>query len=129
MTAAYDPRYLEGIAHFNRGDYFEAHEVWEELWKDCAGPEASYYKGLIQASVALYHLHRGNIAGARRLFSSGRGYMLAHGSPFLGLDSAAFWRQMQEYFASRLDGGLAAAPVPMMHLVTTHDPSARDGPV
>ena len=29
-----DPRYLRGVELFNRGDYFDAHEVWEELWLD-----------------------------------------------------------------------------------------------
>ena len=45
----YDPRYLAGILHFNRGDYFEAHEVWEDLWHDKAGPDRRFYQGLIQA--------------------------------------------------------------------------------
>ena len=30
----YDPRYLAGIVLFNRGDFFEAHEVWESLWME-----------------------------------------------------------------------------------------------
>ena len=30
MTA--EPRYLRGIDHFNQGEFFEAHEVWEDLW-------------------------------------------------------------------------------------------------
>ena len=38
MDTSYDPRYLAGIVLFNRGDYFEAHEVWEDLWMETAGP-------------------------------------------------------------------------------------------
>ncbi len=35
---SYDPRYLEGIEHFNVCDFYESHEVWEDLWKDYSGP-------------------------------------------------------------------------------------------
>lgn len=53
-TAAddYDPLYLKGIAYFNSCEFFEAHEVWEDLWKSYTGPLRLFYKGLIQAAVA-----------------------------------------------------------------------------
>jgi uncharacterized protein len=110
MAEPYDPRFLAGLDLFNRREYFEAHEVWEDLWRDSAGPEAEFYKGLIQASVSLYHLGRGNFAGAQRLFTSGRAYMLAAGSPFLGVDVLAFWGQMEAYVAARLGGAAGAVP-------------------
>src|SRR6266852_4710561 len=31
-SGMYPPQYLEGIEHFNAGRYFDAHEVWEEIW-------------------------------------------------------------------------------------------------
>ena len=37
-AADYNPRYLAGILLFNARDFFEAHDVWEELWADCRGP-------------------------------------------------------------------------------------------
>ena len=48
----FDPLYLKGIAFFNACEFFEAHEVWEDLWKSYAGPLRLFYKGLIQAAVA-----------------------------------------------------------------------------
>ena len=48
----YDPRYLAGIVLFNRGDFFEAHEVWEQLWME-PGEDKKFFQGLIQAAVAL----------------------------------------------------------------------------
>jgi predicted metal-dependent hydrolase len=60
--------YLEGIKHFNECDFFEAHEVWEELWTDYRGESRKFYQGLIQAAVALFHFGNGNIRGARKLY-------------------------------------------------------------
>ena len=39
----YDPRYLAGILFFNRHDFFEAHEVWENLWGDCNDRDRRFY--------------------------------------------------------------------------------------
>jgi predicted metal-dependent hydrolase len=52
-SPSYDPRYLAGVVLFNRGDFFEAHEAWEDVWVDCAGEERVFYQGLIQAAVGL----------------------------------------------------------------------------
>src|SRR5947209_20462200 len=92
---AYDPRYLGGILFFNEHDYFEAHEVWESLWLECAGPERRFIQALIQAAVALFHFGNGNLRGTAKLYRSGRAYMEAYRSPYLGLDISDFWRQME----------------------------------
>jgi predicted metal-dependent hydrolase len=98
----YDPRYLAGIVLFNRGDFFEAHEAWEALWMDTAGPNKPFYQGLIQAAVGLCHFCNGNVRGAVKLYHSSRNYMSRFGCPHLGMDTAEFWRQMQTCFAELL---------------------------
>lgn len=110
MTAPteYDPRYLDGIDHFNRGDYFEAHEVWEDLWHDTAGLDRRFFQGLIQAAVAVYHAGNGNARGARRLFHSGRRYMSAYPAHHLGLDGPAFWAAMERALADMIPDPAAA---------------------
>ena len=98
----YDPRYLAGIVLFNRGDFFEAHEVWESLWMETYGPEKQFFQGLIQAAVGLCHFCNGNVRGAVKLYHSSGDYMRRYGSPFLGLDQTAFWSQMDRCFAELL---------------------------
>ena len=100
---AYDPRYLGGILFFNEHDYFEAHEVWESLWLDCAGPERRFYQALIQAAVALYHFGNGNWRGALKLYRSSKAYMDAYASPYFGLDARLFWETMERCFAPLLN--------------------------
>jgi hypothetical protein len=94
----YDPRYLAGVLFFNARDFFEAHEVWEDLWAESHGDERKFVQGLIQAAVGLFHFSGGNLGGAVKLYRSARDYMAPCGSPFLGLDSDAFWRRMEECF-------------------------------
>jgi uncharacterized protein len=94
----YDPRYLAGVVLFNAGDYFEAHEVWEDLWAESHGPTRKFYQGLIQAAVGLCHFCNGNLGGAAKLYRSSRDYMKDCGERFLGLDLVSFWRAMEECF-------------------------------
>jgi len=80
------PLYLKGIEHFNECDYFEAHEVWEELWTDYQGPSRKFYQGLIQVAVCLFHFGNENIRGAKKLYFSSTNYLEPYGPKHLGLD-------------------------------------------
>lgn len=64
-----------GCTHFNEGEYFEAHEVWEDLWMEAQGPRRSYLQGLIQVAVALHHAGNENWAGTRKLSASALGHL------------------------------------------------------
>ncbi|MBA4188521.1 MAG: DUF309 domain-containing protein [Planctomycetaceae bacterium] len=108
--------FLKGIELFNQGEYFEAHEVWEELWMECPAAERRFIQALIQAAVAVYHLSRGNLTGATRLFHSGRRYMEPYRPTYLRLDVAHFWQQMEAHLAPALTGG-ATGPRPVIVLV------------
>jgi predicted metal-dependent hydrolase len=98
----YDPRYLAGIVLFNRGDFFEAHEVWEALWMETHGPEKPFVQGLIQAAVGLCHFCNGNVRGAAKLYKSSHDYMARFAPTFWGLDLTRFWSEMAACFAELL---------------------------
>ena len=96
--SAYDPRYLQGIAWFNECDFYECHEVWEELWADYRGDSRAFYQGLIQVAVALHHFGNGNIRGARKLYHGSRGYLEPFRPRHLGLDLDKLFAELEECF-------------------------------
>lgn len=61
-----------GIEQFNAGQYFHAHDTWEEIWRVVTGRHKMFYQGLIQLAVALHHLERGNHRGAEKLIATAR---------------------------------------------------------
>lgn len=97
-----DSLYHEGIRHFNECDFFEAHEVWEELWTEYRGPARRYYQGLIQAAVALHHFGNGNIRGAKKVYLTSRAYLEDYRPAYEGLDLEAFLAQYERCFAEVL---------------------------
>ena len=55
-----DAHYLGYFECFNRGMFYEAHDVLEELWlPNRTGANGSFYKGLIQLAGAFVHLEKG----------------------------------------------------------------------
>lgn len=65
----YPTAYIDFLAHFNgTRDYFECHELLEELWKSEQNLSSkAIWHGLIQLAVALYHERRGNRRGAAKM--------------------------------------------------------------
>jgi len=60
----------EGLELFNEGEFFEAHEVWEDIWHMASGERKRFYQGLIQCAVTLEHVRRGNPRGVVTVFES-----------------------------------------------------------
>jgi len=73
--STFDPQqeaqlFHEGIELFNTGQWFDAHEVWEDIWHMASGDKKRFYQGLIQCAVTLEHLRRGNPRGALNVHRS-----------------------------------------------------------
>lgn len=64
-----DPFYAGYIELFNRGEFYEAHDVLEQLWlKDRQGSNGAFYKGLIQLAGAFVHLRKDRLRPSAALF-------------------------------------------------------------
>jgi hypothetical protein len=94
-TDDYDARYLEGIRWFNQQEFFEAHEVWEDVWRDNPGASHKFYQGLIQVAVCLHHFRRGNTRGARKLYKSSTAYLDRYRPTYQGLDIQQLFDQLE----------------------------------
>jgi hypothetical protein len=69
------PALLEGVAQFNRAEFFEQHETLELLWRAERRRVRYLYQGILQIGVAFHHL--------RRLNHHGTVYMLTRGAAYL----------------------------------------------
>jgi len=75
-----------GIELFNEGEWFEAHEVWEDIWREASDQTKLFYQGLIQCAVTLEHLRRGNPRGARSVYESAQTKFVDLPQVFMGID-------------------------------------------
>lgn len=129
MTAAFPPQYLEGIRLFNEEEFFDCHEVLEELWSEAAGEEKKFLQGLIQAAVALFHFGNENLGGARKLYESARKNLEPYRPVYMGLDVDQFLEEFRHCFGELL-GAAEIYPrgvllrdewIPKIHLLAEDD--------
>ena len=68
-----DPHYAGYFHCFNRQQFYEAHDVLENLWlADKHGPNGAFYKGLIQLAGAFVHLQKNRLRPSAALFKLAR---------------------------------------------------------
>ncbi|MCZ8518007.1 MULTISPECIES: DUF309 domain-containing protein [Paenibacillus] len=81
----YDRLYVLFVYYFNNPrDYFECHEVMEELWlEEGRNP---LYQGLLQVAVGLYHYRNGNSNGAVKLMTAALEKLEGRPEQTLGID-------------------------------------------
>jgi uncharacterized protein len=60
----------DGLRRYNAAEFFAAHEDWESVWLHAPQPEKTFLQALIQVTVALHHMQRGNPLGTTRLLSA-----------------------------------------------------------
>jgi predicted metal-dependent hydrolase len=123
LAAIYPREYLEGIEHFNHRRYYDAHEVWEEIWLRSSADTKLFYQMLIQAAVGLHHYERGNARGARGMHKNVVEKIGRLPSVYMSLDLNDFARQFKSFLAELIEKGNEAPPPddmlrPVIHLLT-----------
>ena len=96
-----------GIAAYERGDFFEAHELLEPAWMGTADvAERELYQGLIKLAAAFVHDVRGNRAGVAKNLAGARARLAA------ALDGGATVQEQEgidlEGLLSRVESTIAA---------------------
>jgi uncharacterized protein len=103
--------YLHGVDLFHHGYYWEAHEVWEGLWRAAGrtGTTADFLKGLIKLAAAGVKVRQGqprgiasHAAGAAELFRDIARQLSGEDAVYLGLrlrDLLAFTAQIERQAA------------------------------
>ena len=102
--------YQRGIELFNQRHFYDAHEVWEDVWRESRGPEKKFLQGLIQVAVALHHHSTGNLVGARSLLERARKNLITYPGKFDGIDLGSLLQGMETWRDAVACGSVAAHP-------------------
>ena len=61
--------FLDGLELYNKRKFYEAHEIWEDLWTEYRQADDKFIQALIQLSVGYFHISNINKRGAVSLFN------------------------------------------------------------
>jgi len=112
--AGWRDEYLRGVARFNAGEFWEAHEEWEAVWLEEESELRLCYQGLIQVAGAFHHYRRGNWAGMAALLREGTEKLARFRPRALGLDLEALLAELGPWraLAAARAGGRGAVRDP-----------------
>ncbi|MYI41020.1 MAG: DUF309 domain-containing protein [Chloroflexi bacterium] len=103
------PLAVAGLEAFNRGEYYQQHDLFEELWVATDAPVRDLYRAILQVGVAYYQLERGNYRGALKMLQRSVQWLYPLPDTCQGIDVAALRRdsyavraELQRLGASRL---------------------------
>ena len=71
MSQAVPEEFWQGVEQFNQGQFYACHDTLEALWIEASEPQRTFYQGILQIAVALYHLGNRNWRGTVILLGEG----------------------------------------------------------
>jgi uncharacterized protein len=74
-----------GIELFNRGKFFDAHEVLEDVWRAAPIAQKKFFQGLVQVAVAFHHYSTGNRVGMRSVMARAASNLTEGKASFRGI--------------------------------------------
>ncbi|HET9765527.1 MAG TPA: DUF309 domain-containing protein [Thermoanaerobaculia bacterium] len=90
----------EGTRLFHAGDYFAAHEAWEEVWRSTTPEPRDLFQGLVQLAAAFHHLHeRRRLDVARRVLGKAKRRLAGVAPAAAGVDVAALLGELAAWDA------------------------------
>ena len=87
--------YRRGLELIERGEYYAAHEVIEDVWREAAQEERDFFQGLVHVAVAWYQAGRGNRRGCEGQLAKARRRLAPYAPVHRGLDVADLLVQVQ----------------------------------
>ena len=115
-------QYHKGIATFNAGDHYKAHDHFEALWGE------DFWKGLVQAAVALHHYQARNPKGIEGLPENVDRILKPYRPHYAGIDVERFLSEFNHYFHQIQTGN--APPLeqaPRLHSTSPDHPTDPEG--
>jgi predicted metal-dependent hydrolase len=107
-----------GVERFNRGEFFSAHEAWEEIWRSTTPEPRELFQGLVQAAAAFHHLARQRPDVSGRVLAKARRRLAPLGERAAGIDLGAFRAALEEWAGYLRDPSGPPPDLPRLELAS-----------
>lgn len=88
-------QFWQAVDQFNQQEFYACHDTLEAIWIEASEPQKTFYQGILQLAVAIYHLGNDNLRGATILLGESIGRLSRYQPDFAGIDTIALLEQSQ----------------------------------
>jgi uncharacterized protein len=74
------------VDQFNNQQFYACHDTLEAMWMEAIEPDKTFYQGILQVAVALYHLGNHNLRGAVILLGEGSNRLRRYEPDYAAID-------------------------------------------
>jgi uncharacterized protein len=96
VTETLPREFWQGVEQFNQQEFYACHDILEALWMEAMEPLRTFYQGVLQIAVALYHLSNHNWRGSVILLGEGINRLRPYQPIYADVDVAQFLTQSAE---------------------------------
>ncbi len=95
--------FQKGLQAYNLGKFFEAHDIWEEFWRELRlyrpdSQEFTEIQALIQISVAMHLIQENRIVGAKKVLERARINISKANGNILGVNIEGLYQEIIRFF-------------------------------
>jgi predicted metal-dependent hydrolase len=119
--------YERGLELARRGEFFAAHEAFEDAWRAAAPDERDFFQGLVHVVVSAYQRGRGREIGAERQREKARRRLGPFAPVHRGLDVAGVLAALEGSEADLREQLVECDPEPPVAVEEQEQPEHDEG--
>jgi predicted metal-dependent hydrolase len=114
--------YHRGVALLNSGEFYDAHEVLEDAWRESTGSVKLFRQALVQIAVSMHHHSTGNLNGSRSVLARAIRNITPFEQGFEGLDLDDLRKQLAVWSSALSESSSGAPPLRVKWLSLENTP-------
>ena len=111
----------QGLQAFNRGDFYLAHEYFEDAWRETPDEVREFYRALLHLSGGYYRLTQNRAHAARKFFHRSLHWIGQFPNPYLSIDTSALIDHLDEIITA-IDSGSTPELILEHHIIQIQRP-------
>ncbi len=93
------------VEQFNQHQFYACHDMLEALWIEAMEPDKTFYQGILQIAVGLYHLGNQNWRGAVILMGEGINRLRNYQPSYEEIDTELLLKQTSQILKTLQEAG------------------------
>jgi uncharacterized protein len=115
--------FWDGVEQFNQQEFYACHDTLEAIWMEAMEPQRTFYQGILQIAVALYHLGNANLRGATILLGEGLNRLRRYQPVYAEVDVTALVTQSTDLLTKLQQAQLMDGEAIALNLLSTNLPT------
>ena len=90
----------KGLQAFNQGEFYLAHEFFEDAWRETPEQAREFFRALLHLSGGYYRLTQNRAGAARKFFQRSLHWIRQFSNPYLSIDTSELQDHLEKLISA-----------------------------